>query len=120
VDLLPKEHGGPLFALGFLVVAGTVGGKLAALVGLPRLTGNLIAGILAGPEGFGLLDEKDVKALSLMNALALALIALEAGAEITLPTLKRVWKGVASSALAQVFIVIPLAGGAFFAVHKYI
>jgi Kef-type K+ transport system membrane component KefB len=107
-------EGDALFALGFLVVAGAVAGSLAAMFGLPRLTGNLIAGILAGPQGFAIVTAHDVKSLGLLNALALALIALQAGAEITLPTLAKVWKGVFSSAVFQVALVIPLAGGAFF------
>lgn len=104
---LVRGHGGPLFALGFLVVAGTVGGALAAFVGLPRLVGFLIAGLVAGPAGLGFVDAKEVKALSLLNVLALALISLQAGAELTLPVLQRTWRSVGLSAVAQVLVVIP-------------
>lgn len=98
---------GPLFSLGFLVIAGHVCGGIAAFMRLPRLTGYLLAGLAAGPQGAGFLDSHDVKALTLVNTLALALIALQAGAEITLPVLRRTWLSVAASALAQVLIVVP-------------
>ncbi len=106
---LDHAHGGagPLFSLGFLIIAGHVCGGIAAFVRLPRLTGYLLAGLAAGPQGAGFLDAHDVKALTLVNTLALALIALQAGAEITLPVLRRTWMSVGASALAQIAIVIP-------------
>lgn len=81
--------GGGLFALGFLLLAGTFGGRVAAFVGFPRLTGYLAVGVLSGPHGLGLLTSDDVSSLSLVNTLALALIALQAGAELTTQMLKR-------------------------------
>lgn len=112
---LVASESNALFALGFLAVAGIVAGAVAAFAGLPRLTGYLIAGILAGPQGFGLLSSTDVKALSLVNALALALIALQAGAELTLETLKRIWRSVLFSSVAQIILVIGPMALVFFA-----
>jgi Kef-type K+ transport system membrane component KefB len=98
--------GGPLLSLGLLVVAGAVAGRIAAFLSLPRLTGYLIAGVIAGPHVTGAVSGSDVKALVLVNGLALALIALQAGAEITLPVLKRTWRSVLWSALFQTVLVI--------------
>jgi Kef-type K+ transport system membrane component KefB len=107
--------GGPLFSLGFLVIAGAVLGSVASFVGLPRLTGYLVAGLIAGPQGTGFLGGDDVKALSLINALALALIALQAGAELTLSTLQRTWRSVLWSSFAQTLLVVPTMALIFFA-----
>jgi Kef-type K+ transport system membrane component KefB len=112
--------GGPVFSLGFLVIVGAVAGQVAVFARLPKLTGFLLAGICVGPQGFGLLSPSDVKALSLINALALALIALQAGAELTVIMLKRTWRSVLSSSLAQSLIVIPLTAIAFYAVSGFI
>lgn len=114
------ESGGPLFALGYLVIAGQAAGALAAFVWLPRLTGYLIAGLLAGPHGFALFSIDEVKSLSIVNTLALALIALQAGAEMTLPMLARTYKSVTSSALAQALVVVPLMAAAFYGLHDAI
>ena len=114
------DTGGPLFALGFLVVAGSVAGSLAAFLRLPRLTGYLLAGILAGPQGFSLLSVVEVKALSLINALALALIALQAGAEMTLPMLTRTARSVTSSAVAQILLVVTGTAAAFYLGRSHI
>ena len=108
-------HGGPVFSLGFLVIAGAVFGKLASAARLPKLTGFLVAGILAGPQGFAILNVDDVKALSLINALALALIALQAGAELTLGTLQRTGRSVMWSSLSQTSLIVPVMALLFFA-----
>lgn len=117
---LVEARSEPLFALGFLAVAGTVAGAVAAVAGLPRLTGYLLAGILAGPQGFGVLSTDDVKALSLVNGLALALIALQAGGELTVETLKRIWRSVLYSSLAQILVVIAPMAGVFVVASPFI
>lgn len=106
-------HGSPLFSLGFLVIAGTALGSAAAFFRLPRLTGYLVAGLLAGPQGTGFLAASDVKSLSLINALALALIGLQAGAELTVASLRRTWRSVTSSSLMQTVVVVPTMAGLF-------
>ena len=117
---LVKERGGPLFALGFLVLAGSVGGTAAAFLGLPRLVGYLLAGLAAGPAGAGFIHGDEVKALSLVNVLALALISLQAGAELTMPVLRRTWRSVGFSAIAQLLIVIPSLALLFWLLKPFI
>lgn len=113
--VLPST-GGTLFALGFLVLAGSVAGQLAALARLPRITGYLAAGVLAGPRGFGLFGEREVSELGLVNGLALALIALSAGAELTTASLRRAWRSIAASVVVQSLVVVPVAAAAFWLV----
>jgi len=110
---------GPVFGLGFLVIAGAVFGRLAAFLRLPRLTGYLIAGILAGPQASAIVTSSDVKSLSLVSALALALIALQAGAELTLAALRRTWRSVLFSSLAQVLVVIVPMAALFVALARF-
>lgn len=99
------RSGGALFALGFLLLAGTVGGHVAAFVGFPRLTGYLTVGVLSGPHGLGLFGKEEVEDLTLVNSLALALIALQAGAELTLAMLKRSFKSLMWASVAHVLII---------------
>lgn len=108
-----KEHltaAAPLFALGLLSIVGVVAGQFAARIGLPRLTGYLLAGIAIGPYLGGLVSRDDVRSLGLVNALALALIAVQAGAEVTLPVLQRIWRSLSIHAVVQVVVMI--GGGA--------
>ena len=105
---------GPLFALGFLSIVGVVAGQFATIVGLPRLTGYLIAGIIVGPQLAGFITRSDVDSLGLVNARALALIALQAGAEVTLPILERIWKSLTWAAIANVVFMVGGCGVVFY------
>lgn len=120
---LHSEHvatAAPLFALGLLSVVGVVAGQFAAVVGLPRLTGYLLAGIAIGPQVAGLVGKTDVKALGLVNGLALALIGLQAGAEVTLPILRRIWRSLSIAALVQLVIMLGGSTLAFWALSPHL
>jgi len=80
---LPAFEGGRLTVLiGFVLLAASMAGGLAAVAGLPRLTGFLLVGILAGPSVLGLIPAPAVDELRLIDEFALALIALLAGGEL--------------------------------------
>jgi Kef-type K+ transport system membrane component KefB len=84
---LPADIGSaaPLsMLLGFLLLAGFVLGKIGNNIGLPGITGYLLAGMVLGPSCFGILDRKSVADLQLINSFALTLIALTAGGEVNL------------------------------------
>src|SRR5882724_5935858 len=76
-------------ALGFLLLAAILGGDVAQRARLPRLTGYLLVGFAVGPAWLGLVRREEVDALQFVADAALALIALSAGAELTLAS----WRG---------------------------
>ncbi|MBX3269313.1 MAG: cation:proton antiporter [Sandaracinaceae bacterium] len=92
-----------MLALGFVVLASYTFGQLVSRIGLPHITGYLIAGLLLGPsvasllpaalrvEPFvdGLLSPSVQSQLAPLKTLAIALIALTAGAELKLDALRR-------------------------------
>src|SRR5881409_668938 len=92
-------------ALGFLLLAAYVGGELARRARLPRLTGYLLVGFAVGPAWLGLVRREEVEALRLIEDAAMALIALAAGAELTLDTLRQ--SRVALARLATGAVVFP-------------
>ncbi len=75
-------------ALGFLLLAAYLGGLLARQVALPRITGYLLTGFLAGPALLHFVTEQDVGNLRLIGDIAIALIALAAGGELRFRELK--------------------------------
>src|SRR5262249_37017596 len=105
--LMPNASGqGSLVAAtGFLLVAGTLCSELVEMVKLPHLSGYLLAGIIAGPHVLALIDHHTVEELTSINALALALIALEGGAELKLSILR---DGLKSLAIASGFQSLPI------------
>src|SRR3954470_3972746 len=103
VDFAPGVRGeAPLLAaIGFLLLAGTLTGDLVEVIKVPHLTGYLLAGIVAGPHVFGVIDLVTVKRLAPVNTLALALIALAGGAELRLDSLRRGLKSLAVATVLQ-------------------
>ncbi|MGE0789504.1 MAG: cation:proton antiporter [Sandaracinaceae bacterium] len=116
-----------LLALGFVILASYAFGQLVEQVGLPHITGYLIAGLLLGPSiasmlpqilpaGWavappfdeGVLSESVQEQLQPLNTLAVALIALTAGSELKLESLR---KGLATilGVLGGQVVVIPIA-----------
>ncbi|MGE0528954.1 MAG: cation:proton antiporter [Bdellovibrionales bacterium] len=116
----PDPMGGRLFALGFLVLAGTAGGRIAALIGLPRLTGYLAAGLISGPSVCGLVTKDQAEGLRLINGLALALIALQAGCEFTNSMLRRNFRSLMCGTLGHTVVMgLGMTAVVFFTV-KYL
>jgi Kef-type K+ transport system membrane component KefB len=119
---VPEVEGtmGVIAGFGFLLVAGTLMSEMAAPLGLPHLTGYLMAGIASGPHVLGLVDEHTVKSLSPVNTLALCLIALAGGAELDLASVRRGARTLAWATLVQTAAVLLALGGVFMAARPLI
>jgi Kef-type K+ transport system membrane component KefB len=87
---------GTSLAFGYLLVSGYFAGRVVAQIGLPKLTGYLLLGGTVGPPGLGLISQSMVESLSLVNGMAVAMIALTAGTELELSKVKAVWRTVAA------------------------
>ena len=73
--------------LGFLLLAALAGGDLARHARLPRITVYLLVGFAVGPW-LGLVRRDEVDALRFIGDVALGVIALAAGSELALPSLR--------------------------------
>lgn len=105
---------GTTFAsIGFVIIAASVAGSLVGNMSLPRVTGYIVAGIALGPYVLNVLSFAVVEDMKIFNTLAVALIALEAGLELRIASIRKV----AKSLLAIVLYKVPLSwlmiGGAF-------
>ncbi|AKV00576.1 Trk system potassium uptake protein TrkA [Labilithrix luteola] len=99
----PALHGDAALigALGFLLLAGSLTSKVIEVLGVPHLTGYLLAGVVAGPHVLHLVDHDAVTRLQPVNTLALALIALAGGAEIELGAIRRSLRSLAVAMIVQ-------------------
>jgi Kef-type K+ transport system membrane component KefB len=113
----PEAEGGlwTIAAIGFLLLAGTLTSELLEPLGLPHLTGYLLAGIVSGPHVLRLIDEHSVKNLAPVNTLALSLIALTGGAELEFSAVRKSAKSLGASTLVQCLLVLVAMSGVFFA-----
>jgi len=113
--VVPEIHEGvgTIGAVGFLLLAGTLMSELVETIRVPHLTGYLLAGMAAGPHVLKLIDHDTVRNLAQANALALALIALEGGAELKLSIVKRGLKSLMWATLLQSSLVVIGVAGIF-------
>lgn len=99
------DHGRLAVLLGFVLLSASLAGALAAEVGLPRITGFILVGIAAGPSVSGLLPETAVTDLRLIDSFALALIAMLAGGELRIESLRPQARTIAVTTLAVTAVV---------------
>ncbi len=89
-------HAETLIALGFILLAAFSFGELTNLLGIPKIIGYLIAGVIFGPYSdiifktklLGIFSDLAINDLKLLNGLAIGLISLYAGSEINIKDLK--------------------------------
>jgi Kef-type K+ transport system membrane component KefB len=81
-------------ALGYLLLTAFLAGAVFKSIGLPRLTGYLATGIVVGPHGLGLVSSSTVDDLGIVNGIAIALIALTAGTEMHLRSLRPLFRSI--------------------------
>lgn len=92
-------------ALGFIMLVGLISGKLVTRLKLPQITGYILAGILFGPYVLQAISMESVRSLRLIDQLALGLIALTAGGELKLASLRTRLKSILSISFMQVVVV---------------
>jgi Kef-type K+ transport system membrane component KefB len=80
---------GSTMTFGFLLLAAYLAGDVLSRLGLPKLTGYILAGVVFGPHALQLIGVDTVRELKLIDDLALAFIALAAGGELRLAALRR-------------------------------
>lgn len=77
-----------LLTFGFLILAAYTVGEIVADGQLPLLFGYMLAGVLFGPSVLNIVTHEAIERLSALNQLAISLIALMAGAELSLKTVR--------------------------------
>jgi Kef-type K+ transport system membrane component KefB len=120
--LVPELEGGlaTVSAIGFLLLAGTLTSELLETIGLPHLSGYILAGIVGGPHVLHLVDHHTVEGLSPVNTLALALIALGGGAELRVSTLRAVGRSVGYALLMQSAVGLVIMSAVFMLLSRFI
>ena len=79
----------PVLSLGLLLLCGYFAGRLAGLLGLPAITGYIVAGLALGDSVTGLVTHHATARLQPVTEVALAFIAITIGGEFQLPKLRR-------------------------------
>lgn len=107
---------------GFLIIALSANhiSKFFAKIKFPLITGLLLAGILAGSDGFGLIPSENTKHLNFLNEISLAFIAFAAGSELYLKEIRGQFKSILWNTLGQLVITFVLGVLGVFLASEYI
>lgn len=93
VDAAPTSVGTAL-GFGYILLTGFFAGLVFKSIKLPKLTGYIAAGIIVGPSVLALVSERMVQDMQLVNGMAVALIALTAGAELELQAMRPLFRSI--------------------------
>ncbi len=83
---LPPDN--PLFTLAVLLAFGALCGQLARRIGLPSVTGQILAGVLLGPSVFHVFGHDAAIGLRPIVHFALGLVAVDVGTHLHFPRLR--------------------------------
>ncbi len=113
-------HPKSLAALGFVLLAAYTLGEIAGKFKLPKITGYIVTGLLFGPYVINLFSVGVVEDIKLINSLAVALIALTAGAEMKLDSLKAVARSLGWITLVKGSLILIAVTATVFAARPLI
>jgi Kef-type K+ transport system membrane component KefB len=83
-----------LAPVGAVILLGLLGGNLARMIKLPRVTGYLLTGLIIGPSALRIIPQSVVESLTLINDIALGLIMFAIGGVFEIHHIKTVGKKV--------------------------
>ena len=117
-DYIP-EHA---LALGFVVVAFAAHAIARGFpaIGLPRLSGYLLVGVVAGPSVLHLIPESSIRSLRFVDEVSLAFIAVSAGAKLYIPQMRPRVKSISSVMLGLIVSEYAIVTATIFALHPLI
>ena len=123
-SFLPEETSlvgsGAALAFGFVLLASLQMGTMFSGIRLPRLTGYLLCGFIAGPSVLNFVTERMVVDLKLVNNVAIGLIALSAGGELNLKRMRPRMRAVLSIGGVCILVAILLISAACFALSRFL
>lgn len=103
----------PLFSVGVIFVVGYASGRLANRLGVPAVTGNILAGVLMGPSVLGLFSESLVReTLRPIAVFAMGLITLVVGGHLSYRRLHNALRRILWVSLLEVAFTVALVTGA--------
>lgn len=116
LTFLPNEIN-PLLAISIIFIVGYFAGRLFALIKVPEITGQIIAGVLLGPSVLGLFDHHDTMALEHLTTFAMGLVTFTVGIHLNYRKIHNALRRILCIAVFEtmmvfilVFIVLKIIG----------
>ncbi len=97
-----------LLKISIVLLVGIIGGKVAGIFKLPNVSGYLVAGLFLGPSFFKFVSAGDMNSFSVINELALAVIAFTIGSEFIIKDMLKLGKSIVIITIAEVIGAIAI------------
>jgi NhaP-type Na+/H+ or K+/H+ antiporter len=111
---------GATLAFGFVLLAALQSGTIFGAFRLPRLTGYLVCGFVAGPSVLDLVTDRMLSDLKLVNGEAIGLIALSAGGELNFRKLRGRIGSILATGGAALGLAVVVVGSAVFVLGGFL
>ncbi len=99
----------PLLVLSIILIAGFLGGWLASRLHIPRITGNMLAGIFVGPACLNLFPDMNVAtSLQFLTNFAMGLITVSIGSTLSYRRIHNALRRIITISVAEVFGAVAL------------
>jgi len=95
-----------LLKISLVIISGLLFARIAGLLNLPSVTGYLVGGLLIGPSVFNVVNDIDINNFTIINDIALCLIAFGIGSEFEFKSIKKLGKNVFIITFWQAFLAI--------------
>ena len=89
-----------LIIIAFIAIAATLCGMLLVRLKQPAIIGYILAGMILGPSGLGLVQDRD--SISLLAEMGVILLLYFIGMELSLRSFRHIWKIAVITALVQI------------------
>ena len=101
----------PLLMLSLILLAGLSGGWLAQRIGIPRITGNILAGVIIGPAALNLFSDVELPvALRPLTNFAMALVVVSVGSHLSYRRIHNALGRIMWIALGESLLTLLLVG----------
>ncbi len=90
-----------IITLGIILVVGYLSGKLSHIIGLPRITGYLLAGLFLNPSLLSLIQKDTVEVLNIITPVILGMISYMIGGGLKKEALQQLGKEIAGITIFQ-------------------
>ena len=107
-------------SFGMVIGASLSNGHLAKSFKLPAISGFLLTGLIAGPSILGILDSNQVASLQTIDHIALSFIALIAGSELKLESLKNQLWSILAVTFGLSIVTLGITGSTVYAFSEWI
>ncbi|HPQ45548.1 MAG TPA: cation:proton antiporter [Syntrophales bacterium] len=84
----------PILIIGIIIFTGFIGGELCTRIGLPKVTGYILAGLILNPELTHFIPESFVGHTTLVTNIALSFITFSVGGTLLFPKIRSLGKSI--------------------------